>query len=71
MINKYKKDFHTILKQLRIAEGLTQKEVAQKINITYQSYQAYELGITLPTLENFLKLCIFFDVTPNEMFGII
>ena len=64
------KDFSTILKQCRLSEGLTQKQVAFKIGITYQSYQAYERGIALPTLENFLRLCTFFDSTPNEMLGI-
>ena len=64
------KDFSAILKQARLAEKLTQQQVAAKLHITYQAYQAYELGIGLPTLENFVKLCAFFDMTPNDMLGI-
>ena len=64
------KNFSVILKQARLAEKLTQQQVAAKLLITYQSYQAYELGIALPTLENFIKLCDFFDMTPNDMLGI-
>jgi transcriptional regulator with XRE-family HTH domain len=51
----------------RKSDGLTQKQVADKIGITYQSYQAYEMGLSLPTLENFLKLCEIFDITPNDL----
>lgn len=58
------------LKELRLAENLTQKQVATAINITYQSYQAYEAGISMPTLENFLKLCNFFNITPNDLLDI-
>jgi len=64
------KDFGATLRQMRLAERLTQQQVAAKIGITYQAYQAYELGITLPTLENFIKLCMFFDITPNDILGI-
>ena len=64
------KNFSVILKELRLSEKLTQKQVAEEIGITYQSYQAYERGIALPALEKFLKLCAFFDVTPNDMLGI-
>ena len=44
------------LRQLREGYGYTQTAVAQKIGIRYQSYHAYEAGITVPTLENFIKL---------------
>lgn len=58
------------LRELRKAQCKTQKEVAEAIGITPQSYQAYESGKTLPTLENFLRLCIYFDVTPDALLGI-
>lgn len=47
--------------------GLTQKEVAIELGITYQSYQAYELGITIPTLQNFIKLAKLFEVPYEEL----
>ena len=64
------KNFSAILKQARLAEGLTQQKAAAKIGITYQAYQAYELGKSLPSMENFLKLCAIFDTAPNDMLGI-
>ena len=69
MINALK-DFPVILLQLRTARNVTQKKVASSIGITYQSYQAYEIGVASPRLEHFIQLCSFFDVTPNEMLGI-
>jgi DNA-binding XRE family transcriptional regulator len=65
------KEFPKILFQLRTVQNITQKEAAAAIGITYQSYQAYEMGICTPRLEHFVNLCVFFDVTPNEMLGII
>ena len=55
------------LKELRRISGYTQREIAEKIGITYQSYQAYELGLTVPTLQNFIKLAKLFDVSYEEL----
>ena len=55
------------LKNLRKEMGLTQKEVARELGITYQSYQAYELGIAIPTLPNFIKLAKLFEVDYEEL----
>lgn len=63
-------DICKALRELRKAQHKTQREVAEAIGITTQSYQAYESGKTLPTLENFLRLCIFFDITPDILLGI-
>ena len=41
----------------------TQRDVALKLNLSYQSYQAYERGKAYPTLENFLKLAEIFGVS--------
>ena len=60
-------NLHKTIKQLRLSAKLTQKQVAAQVGITYQSYQAYETGLTVPTLANFLKLCEIFDVTPDEL----
>ena len=55
------------LRELRNETGLTQRDVAEKLGITYQSYQAYELGLTVPTLQNFIKLAKLFDVSLEEL----
>lgn len=58
------------IKELRKHSGKTQSEVACAIGITPQSYQAYEAGKALPTLENFMRLCDFFDVSPDVLLDV-
>ena len=47
----------------------TQSDVAEMLGITYQSYQAYERGVSLPSLQNFLKLAEIFDVSLDYLVG--
>lgn len=66
------KEFKVLSKtlvELRIANGYTQIDVASKLKVTYQSYQAYELGIAVPTLQNFIKLADFYDVSLDYLIG--
>lgn len=63
------KKISKILKELRESYGYTQTYVAKHLNITHQSYQAYESGKTIPTLENFVKLAELFDVTLDYLIG--
>ena len=62
-------EFQKILRGLRQAYGFTQQDVAQKLKIAYQSYQAYERGITLPTLKNFVAIADLFDVSLDYLLG--
>ncbi len=57
------------LAEMRKIYGLTQTQVAEKLGITYQSYQAYERGVALPTLQNFVKLVDLFDVSLDFLIG--
>ncbi len=55
--------------ELREENNYTQKQVANELDITYQSYQAYERGIAVPTLQNFIKLALFYDVSLDYLIG--
>lgn len=55
------------LKMLREQYGYTMKYVAEQIGIAYQSYQSYERGLTVPTLQNFIKLARLYDVSLDEL----
>ena len=55
------------LKALRKQVGYTQTYVAEQLGIAYQSYQAYEWGISVPTLQNFIKLAKLYDVSYEEL----
>ena len=67
-VYKRAKIFADNLKNERISKNLTQKQLANSIGITTQSYQAYEAGITLPTTENLLKLAIVLDISLDDLF---
>lgn len=55
------------LKALRKEFGYTQQYVADQIGIKVQSYHAYEIGLTLPTLQNFVKLANLYDISLDEL----
>ena len=59
----------SILYELRTQSGWTQSDVADKLNIRYQSYQAYELGISVPSLQNFIALAELYDVSLDYLVG--
>ena len=69
-IIEYYKNFSKNLKLERKSKNITQKEVAKLLNITPQSYQAYESGITMPTVENLLKITTIFNISLDELFEI-
>ncbi len=68
-IEKYLRNLPLNLKQLRKSAGFTQKQLADKLGITYQSYQAYEYGKTLPSLPIILSVAEIFDVSLDSLFG--
>ena len=57
------------LKELRKQMGLTQKEVAEKIQVGQNSYSNWENGNRKPTAETTSKLADFFNVSPNYLLG--
>lgn len=56
------------LKEARKESGLTQKEVANKMNMTQQQYSRFENGIFQLNYEQILFLCQLYDITPNDLF---
>ena len=66
---KWQDKMPKILYELRTQNGWTQSEVADKLFIKYQSYQAYELGISVPSLKNFIALAKLYDVSLDYLIG--
>ena len=48
----------------------TIKQMAEKMNIKTQSYQAYECNISMPTAENLLKIVEILNISLDELFEI-
>ncbi len=66
---EYLKNFSLTIKNLRQLSKFTQKEVADKLGITYQSYQAYERGKALPSLPVFISIAEVYDVSLDYLIG--
>ena len=60
-------------KQLRMYRetlGLTQLEMAKKLNISRQAYSHYENGDNEPNIEILKKLCIIFNCSADDLLDI-
>lgn len=62
-------EFKDRLKQLRTMRGLSQVDLADKINISKSTIGAYEIGIRMPGREATRKLSEFFHVSPGYLMG--
>lgn len=58
------------LKEIRKERNLTQKEFAEKLNISQQAISQYENGDREPKLETWQKLADFFNVPVDYLLGI-
>ena len=58
-----------VLKNLRERHGLTQEELAQKVNVTRQAVSRWETGETQPNTDTLLLLSKLFGVSVNTLLG--
>ena len=64
MVNLGKK-----LKSLRLAENLTQQQVAQRLGVTKTIISSYENDLRQPSYDNLLKLASLFKVSTDWLLG--
>ena len=57
------------LRELRLEKGLRQIDVANAMGLTLRAICNYEAGTREPSLDMLIKLCKFFDTTPNYLLG--
>lgn len=68
---KLMKIFSARLSELRKGAKLTQRQVAEMLNIKQQSYSRYEYGTGEPNLETLVKLAKFFEVSTDYLLGLV
>ena len=56
-------------KKIRLDRGLTQKQVANALGITEQSYQRYEYGKVIPSATVLISLADFYNVSLDYLVG--
>ena len=61
------KKFCNNLKELRKACGLTQKQVAQRLNVVESCYANWEQGRTEPSISMLRKLGIIFNTSLDDI----
>ena len=64
------KIFADRLKELRTCAELTQKEIAERLNVKQQSYNRYELNTGEPSFETLVKIAKLFQVSTDYLLGI-
>ncbi len=62
--------FGDTLKQLRTSKKMSQKELAERINIAKSVISFYESGDRMPSYEVLIKISRIFNVTTDYLLGI-
>lgn len=57
------------MKKYRLKLNLSQRELAEKVDIPQTTLFSYENGVNKPTLDNLIKLADFFNVSLDELVG--
>ena len=56
------------LKELRKAEGLTQQQLAERLQIPRVNYTRYETNAVRPDYETLIRIADFYEVSLDEIF---
>ncbi|MBI9012194.1 MAG: helix-turn-helix domain-containing protein [Clostridiales bacterium] len=56
------------IKQLRVKQGLTQEQLANYLNVTFQAVSKWEQGSTSPDISLLPKLSTYFGITIDDLF---
>lgn len=62
-------NFNENLKHYRTLSGLTQKSLADNLNITVRAYQRYESGEREPKLDVLIALADIFCISLDDLIG--
>ena len=63
-------DFGNILKKLRLEEGLTQQQLADRLGVTKSVVSYYELQERIPSPDILVKLSAIFHVSADYLLGL-
>ena len=62
-------NFSEKLYELRKKEGLSQEELAEKVNVSRQTISKWEMGQSSPEMEKLINLSKIFDISLDELVG--
>lgn len=58
------------LRKLRKTKGLSQRALAEELEIKQQQVSDYETGVATPTIENLTSIAKYFNVTTDYLLGL-
>lgn len=58
------------IKTLRQQANMTQAELARKLDVTRSSVNAWEMGISTPSVQNIVELAAIFRVSTDTILGV-
>lgn len=59
--------FKDVIKDMRISQGLSQYELADKLSVSQSAIAKWELGKTEPTASALISMAKFFDVSTDYL----
>ena len=59
--------FRQRLREIRKKNGITQEQLAEKLNVSRQAVTKWESGKSLPSIHNLKEMAIIFKVTTDEL----
>ena len=57
------------IKRLRKESGLTQQQVADKVNVSRSAYSQYEMGLKQPTIDTLVKSADLYKCSLDYLVG--
>lgn len=58
------------IKELRLKSGLSQAELARRLQVTRSSVNAWEMGLNIPTTQYIVELSKLFNVSSDYILGL-
>ena len=62
--------YYERIKNFRKERGITQAEMAKKLETTQQQYSKYETGKQEMSVRQFIKICNVLDASSDEILGL-
>lgn len=64
-------NYYQRLRDIREDNNIKQEELARILNIKQTQYSRYELGKNMMSVDKYIKLAIFYNVTLDYLLGVI
>lgn len=58
-----------VLKTLRKSKGMTQKEIANELNISDRTYGHYETGKREPSIDTLIEIAKYYNISIDVLVG--